>query len=394
MGNNMKNKMRNIPQTLALAAGLLVPNVQAEIVFNGFASVVGGITTDSDERLYDDYLLHGYDDSFSFSKDSLFALQASSDLGEGLSVTAQILSRSEDSWNANFEWAYIAYDVNDNLRLLAGRQRTPFYMYSDYLDVSYAYPWITPPQWLYNISFDTFDGLGAIYNRNIGEFDTTLQLMYGRNNDDGNIAGEDDIKADYKDLFGISLTVVRDWLTLRAGYNQTDLNMPIEAFNDISAMWREAGYTNVANNVEISEDLGTFIEVGFQVDYENILIIGEYSELNLDGTLLSNQEAYYLMGGYRFDTVLAHLTYGVDDGGRGRITGSVPVDIDPALDGLIAITDYLADSQRNKATFITVGLRWDFHDSAALKFEYSSYKDDLNFYQDSGVFRTALVTVF
>jgi len=381
----MKNKMRNIPQTLALAAGLLVPNVQAEIVFNGFASIVGGVTTSSDEALY------GYDDNFDFSKDSLLALQASSDLGEGLTITAQVLSRGENDWNTEFEWAYIAYEPTDNLRLLAGKQRAPFYMYSDFLDVSYAYPWITPPEDLYAVPFDTFDGLSVIYTSDIAGFDTTLHLIYGGNNSDMILAGIN-VNADMNDLFGLAFTFTRDWLTLRAGYFETEVNVVSSDLESLGQLWETAGYTNINNELLLSEDNGNFLELGFQIDYNNLLIIGEFTQLETD-TILADDDAYYIMAGYRFDNMLVHVTYGAKDGGTDRLTDNVPTG-SPELDGLINGTNGLTDSESSDIKYVTLGLRWDFHDSAALKFEYTNYTDDLDGAKDAGLFRTALVTVF
>ena len=187
--------MKNIHKALVLSSVIMAWNTQAEITFNGFASIVGGVTTSSDETLY------GYDDSFDFAQGSLFALQATSDLDNVLGVTAQIVSRGSEDWDPTFEWAYISYEATDELRLLAGRQRAPFYMFSDFLDVSYAYSWITPPTGVYDLIFDTFDGLGAIYNTNFGDFDSTFQFLYGRNNDELNAFGEQ-VDADFKGLLG------------------------------------------------------------------------------------------------------------------------------------------------------------------------------------------------
>ena len=122
---------------MALSTALASTLAHAEVNFNGFANIVAGQASSGDSQW-------GYDDDIDFKQDSLFALQASSDLGEGLSVTAQIIARGQDDWDAEFEWAYLAYNFNDDTRILAGRQRAPLYLFSDYLDVSYAYPWITP----------------------------------------------------------------------------------------------------------------------------------------------------------------------------------------------------------------------------------------------------------
>ena len=377
--------MKNIHKALILSSAIFAGNSQAEITLNGFASIVGGATTSSDD------ILNGYDDSIDFSQDSLLALQASADLADGLTATVQMLARGENDWDADFEWAYIAYDASDNLRILAGRQRVPFYMYSDFLDVSYAYPWITPPKGVYSVVFDTFDGLGAIYYTSMGSFDTSIYVIYGGNNSDLEAFGEV-IEPDFNDLAGIALTLNRDWLTLRAGYVQTEMNIDIQSSKPLIEGWQGAGFPDVAADIEISKDTGSFLELGFQIDYENLLVIGEYTELNLDGSTLANEDSFYVLAGYRFDNMLAHVTYGENDDSRGRITDGVPV-VAPLLPLLIP-TNGLTDSQTEESNYITLGLRWDFHDSAALKFEYTSYSDDLDSNNDAGLFRTALVAVF
>jgi hypothetical protein len=374
----MKRKI----QILGLCSALVVSSAQAEIVFNGFANIVGGQTTSSDEKLY------GYDDSFDFKNGSLFALQASSDLGNGLGVTAQIMSRGSEDWDPDFEWAYVSYDATEELRFLVGRQRVPFYMYSDFLDVSYAYPWITPPEGVYSVPFDSFDGLGAIYSTSLGEFDTSVQFIYGGY--DGEVEGT---AGEFDDLMGLSLTLNRDWLTLRVGYIQTNMNIAVDS-GGLDSAWNGAGFPDVASNFVVEDDTGDFIELGFQIDYENILLVGEYTSLTLENTPIADEDSYYVMAGYRFDNILVHVTYGVDENSKDSFTTGVPSSVDPALDGLVAVTDGYTNSFTDETAYYTFGLRWDFHDSAALKFEYTAYSDDLNNNNDAGLFRTAIVTVF
>lgn len=377
--------MKNLHKALILSSAIFAGNAQAEITLNGFASIVGGVTTSSDDSLY------GYDENIDFSQGSLFAIQASADLADSLTATVQLLARGRNDWDPDFEWAYIAYDASDNLRILAGRQRVPFYMYSDFLDVSYAYPWITPPEGVYSVAFDTFDGLGAIYSTSMGSFDANFHVIYGGNNSEITVAGED-VKPEFIDSMGLVATVTREWLTLRAGYLQTEMNIPLQAIQPLVQGWQTAGFEDVANNINVVKDTGSFLEFGFQVDYDNFLVIGEYTELNLDGTTLPNQDSFYVLAGYRFDNMLVHVTYGEDDDARDRITDGVPV-VEQLLP-LLVPTNALTDAQKNKANYIKLGLRWDFHDSAALKFDYTSYSDDLNSNNDAGLFRTALIVVF
>lgn len=389
--------------SIALASALTSAPLYAEIQLSGFASVVGGMTTSSDEQLY------GFDDNFDFKEGSLFALQASSDLENGLGVTVQLAAKGEDDWDPEFKWAYVSYDASDSLRFLAGRQRIPFYMYSDYLDVSYAYAWIGPPKGVYNVPFDTFDGLGAVYSTNFGSVDASFHGVFGRNTDEMTIelAGvESTFIPELNNLAGLATTFTYEWLTLRAGYFVADVTMPIPALsapfnpgipldeNSLSGIWGALGFNDIADNTIIEEDSGSFLELGFQINYESIIVIAEYTELDVEDTPLATQDSYYIMAGYQFDQVLVHLTYGVDEDSNEIYTTNIPYGLNDDLDFLKASTDGLVTSQITEQSYITAGVRYDFHDSAALKFEYTAFSDDLSNSGDAGLFRMALVTVF
>lgn len=58
--------------------------------------------------------------------------------GENLSVTGQLVARGDTS-EVKAEWLYLSYQFNPNLRINVGRQRMPLFLYSDYMDVGYAY---------------------------------------------------------------------------------------------------------------------------------------------------------------------------------------------------------------------------------------------------------------
>ena len=385
------NKLKINTKVLALSSCLLLSLVinyaYADINFNGFASIVAGQTTSSNKLLY------GYDDNIDFKNESLFALQASSDLENGLGVTAQIIARGANDWDPKFEWAYVSYDANDNLRFLAGRQRAPFYMYSDFLDVAYAYPWITPPNGVYNLLFDSFDGLGIIYTKQLGEFDTTSHFIFGKNNTEISALGET-IKPNFQGLTGGAFTANREWLTLRAAYFQADMTMPFQFLEPLVNAWSQVGFNDVSNNIKTFEDKATFVELGMQIDYNNYLVNAEYTKLVLDNTPFGDQKSYYVMVGKRVDNLLFHITYGKDDDSKIDYTQNVPFGIAPTVDFLKASTQQILASQKGDEKYFTVGLRWDFHDSAALKFEYTDFSDSLNNNNDASILRVALVTVF
>lgn len=373
--------------SFTVASVLLSSSLHAEIHLNGFASIVGGATTSNDDSLY------GYDNDFNFKQGSLVALQASSDLENGLGVTVQLTAKGVDDWDPEFKWAFVSYDVNDNLRVLAGRQRAPFYMYSDFLDVSYAYPWISPPKGVYDLIFDTFDGLGAIYNTTLGDVDATFHGIYGRNTDEISAFGKRSMP-DVNGMTGLASTFNYDWLTLRASYFVAEVSMPFADLDGLAAGWQQAGQSDIAKNTLINEDDASFLEFGFQMNFDEIIIVGEYTKLEIKNTPLSEEKSYYVMAGYQFDSILVHLTYGVDDNSIDNYTANVPYGVDPGLDFLKANTEGFLNSQMSEESYIMLGARYDFHDSAALKFEYTDFADDNNSNNDAGLFRVALVTLF
>ncbi|TPH12506.1 porin [Litorilituus lipolyticus] len=371
----------------SLMAALIALPSQAEITFNGFASIVAGTTTSSNDNLY------GYDDTIDFKEGSIFALQASSDLGEGLGVTIQLASKGADDWDPEFKWAFLSYDATDELRILAGRQRAPFYMYSDFLDVSYAYPWISPPKGVYDLVFDTYDGLSAIYSTSFGEVDASFHGIYGRITDEFTGFG-DTITPDVSDLTGLATTFTYDWLTLRASYFIADTTMPFSDLEGLAQGWSQAGFEDVANNTTISEDSSSFLELGFQINYDAIIVVGEYTNLEIDNSPLAEEESYYVMAGYQFDSVLVHITYGVDENTSDIYTSDIPYGLHPDIDFLKGTTEGFLMGQETEEEYVTVGVRYDFHDSAAIKLEYTDFSNKLNNNNDAGLLRAALVTVF
>ena len=79
------------------------------------------------------------------------------------SVTAQGLFRSDSttvSGESGLEWLYLTYTPTTNLQIKIGKLRTPFFTMSDFSDVGFAYPWINPPQQVYDTYlFKTFNEL-------------------------------------------------------------------------------------------------------------------------------------------------------------------------------------------------------------------------------------------
>ncbi|AQQ00622.1 hypothetical protein B0W48_12885 [Pseudoalteromonas aliena] len=368
--------MKKLSVAVAICAALATSYANAEVRINGFASIVGGKSLEDDRGRY------GYDDDISFKNESVFALQISADLQEKLSATAQIVARGNNDFDAEFEWAYLTYEFNDELQLSAGKMRVPFYRYSDFIDVGYAYRWVRPPESVYSIPFSTYEGLSLLYNSQLGDWDSTVQVIYG--SFDGEIEAityKD--KAELNDIAGINWTLSYDWFSARAAYLVADTSIALgqndpndltgAQINALENVLRQSGLTAQADDLAINEDNGTFIGIGFSIDYNNVLFDAEYTQFEVENSFLAKQTQYYASVGYRMDDVIVHFTY-EDNDDKHESSRFNQIQAIPPLN--TALNSAL-DGSKSQSNVYTIGTRYDFHPSAAFKIDLSRYENDL-----------------
>ncbi|AIY66599.1 hypothetical protein OM33_15765 [Pseudoalteromonas piratica] len=360
----------------------------ADVRINGFASIYGGQTLNSNDTLY------SYTDEFDWQNDSLFAVQVSADVSEGLSATAQLIARGSEDFNAEFEWAYLTYEISDNAQLSAGKMRIPFYRYSDFLDVGYAYRWVRPPQSVYNLNFSTYEGLSYLYNSSFSDWDSSLQLIAGAV-DTEFAAITDSDKGELKDTLGVNWTLTNGWFTGRVAYFVTETTIDASGSPELSGLLaglQAYGLNEQYNNIAIDEDDSYFAAIGFGIDYNDFLVDAEYTQFEIDNSVLAKQTQYYVSVGYRMDSITLSATYeGNDDKNSSDQFNQVPRFVPGPGGNLIPVVIpgtnpplYLQDatnlalaSQASKSNSYSFTVRYDFHPAAAFKLEYTHFEDDL-----------------
>lgn len=343
------------------------------ITFNGFASIVAGRTKNEvrdeveSERLSNIYSL-GYEDKFSLGNESLFALQANANLGEGLSFKAMLLAKGTNDYDAEFFAAYASYELTNNLTINAGRIPWPLFQYTDYLDVGYAYPWVSPPLGVYDLSSNnSLDGVTLIYNKPLGDWDSTFQAHHNGDN-----------------VYGLKGSFSYDWLTLNLVYvhnEETTVSAP--PYQAASEKLLELGFTQQAKDLAMDHDASDFISTGFNVDYDDWLVIGEYAKVDFDPGWFSDFKAYYLTLGYRLDDVLLHVTYDVQEeepqleylNGLDNSALFSTIDFFGSNLPIIAIESFVRGRAQDYKN-VTIGARFDFHSSAAFKVELTRNTTD------------------
>lgn len=352
-----------VPLCLALTA-VSFPST-AEVTFNGFASIVGGMTTDDNETY------KSYTDEFEFDPESLFALQATADLGDNLTAVAQIIARGSDEWEPEFEWAYVSYDASDNFNIKAGRLRAPFYFYSEFLDTAYTYHWIRPPREMYDIDFTNFDGISAAYSFNTGDFEHRVMGVYGNRK---NFIESFSI-SDYRNMMGVNWDIVYNEYTIKFVHITGELSVDGGSLDVLDTTFSTLpDYFNA--HFDVIEDDTTYSAVSINADWGNVFAITEYSQVDFDRDylLLPDDYRFYVSVGYRMDELTFHYTYSTSEADdKESLVSDIPSI--PETAPLLAVVNQFNATNRD-LTAHTFGVRYDFHPMAAFKAEWIMSEND------------------
>jgi len=326
-----------------LASLIAAPAMAGEdLQINGFLSV-GATMADSN-----DATIAGADNQGGFKNDNVLGLQIQKQVNDSTTVTGQLVSRGTDDYKTEAAWAFVTYAATDDLDLRMGRLRIPFFYYSDFLEVGYAYNWVRPPEEVYRIGFSSFDGVDLTQRFSSGNFDGSVQVYYGRFQGDLTIGGNP-LDTDLRNLTGIALAGEVGNFGSRLSYHQAELIIPASAADPVED-FRYSGQTS------------TFLEAALTYDDGDNSVIAEWTQLDHDTSALLDDSAWLVSAARRIDEVVIHLTY------------STQVDkYDSGINGDMQKARGLGTEE----TSTTLGLRWDYDSSAALKFEVQHNDEEM-----------------
>ncbi len=351
----------------ALSLCLLIsPFATAEIVFNGFASIVTGIDLNDEQPITSSTSNQAYTDrQFDQLQESRLGLQMTADLEDGLRFIGQLVAKGEADvgYVPKFDWAYFDINVGANDKLKIGRVRIPFYKYSDYIDIGYAYHWIAPPKSMYALSFTNADGISYLHNNTYLGIDTSLSILYGRYQG-SLVLGGNPVPGNLENLITINLALELGNHQLYTAYAQADLYIdtsvlsgPVaDAFTVISAANPKYGLND--------GDTGRFAAIGYQGAFNYLTIYAEYSTIQIDDGPQTDTFGGYLGASYLLNEYLWHITFETE-------TDEAQTVGDPTADFILQRLGNRGSA--GDATTINIGVRKDIGSSSALKVEVSQY---------------------
>jgi len=314
-----------------IAAAILTSNTaMADVSINGFATVGIGASNE-------DASILGYNKKLATSNDSLAAIQFGFQFNDNMSSTLQIIARGVDDWEPEIEWAYVTYEMDQGTLIRAGKLRAPFYMYSDYLDLRYAQPFIRPNTEVYDLTpFNSYTGIDTVVPIELGDHMITIQPFYGATATDM----PDGTKLDVSNFVGANATWEWDMLMLRTIYAQGDMNS-----------------SSGPSAPLFDEQTGDFIGVGFKIAPGDFFLTGELVKVKMSGAL-PDTVGGYIGTGYAIGSVTPYLMYGMAETKDNELR-------EGSLQQVMSI----------ERTSISAGVRWSFMPSVAIKADVTKFGD-------------------
>lgn len=374
------------------AAGIVAASSSYAIDYrvNGFMSIVGGQTVDEgvartngvegDATYLADVATEGsYDNDISFKPDSNFGLQITADLDDGLSVTGQLTANGGEDFKPDLAWAYLSYEVNDSVTVQVGRQRLPLFFYSDYLDVGYAYHWTRIPQSLPGAAADTLEGIKLFWTPSTGDWAWRIQAYFGSADEDLTTS-LGDLTFTLEDSTGAVISASNDWLELRLATSQSDIAVTPDSIGAMFSNNTVPAFSDEDPNKVV------FTSAAVKATFGDAFVVTEWAQADYDtphgtdigiGTEL--EEGWYVSAGITIEEFTPHITYGEYEDTFSQDTVIYDLTcfvIPPCPTSLGTPAGTIGKKAVAKHETITVGLRWDFHQSAALKAEYVSRSDE------------------
>lgn len=317
--------------------------------------------------------------------DSNFGFQTTAKFNEWFSITGQGLVRKNatDDFSADLSLAFAKIKVSDSTSVRVGRVGIPIYMISDYRNIGYANTMIRPPIEVYSqVGFDYLNGADAIYQTSVGDTTYTAQLALG--SVDYEIKGG--YHAKFRQIASLNLVAEHGPFTFRFGRSQTNFTVDdnpslnaliggLRTFGQHPVLGKAYSFTAAADSLTVKDVKGSFTSVGMTMDWKNIVAQAEYGKRKTETLSFPSTSAWYTMIGYRMGKFLPYFNHASADQDSPRTLANLPTSGIPGVPQAGPLSMAAIGATKTAIqTSNSIGVRWDFASSAALKVQLDRFK--------------------
>ncbi len=366
----------------------------SDIRWNGYANIVAGGLTETPYDLSQDKNKHldrpgylNYQKDLNFDSQSSAAIQVSKEIDPKSSITTQLFASGLDGdYVAKMKWLYITYNLDFSSMLRMGRLGAPLYYFSDFINVGYAYPWISPPSELY--AYDTtFTGLDYTYRGYIESSDWSIEFFTGSADQQVFSSGMT-ANTGTRNLIGVNMNFsALGWLNIRSMVTQSNINLNISGLNDLVDSLPVSLQQKVGAKLDTQDFRATYSEFALRAEFDHLLLMAEATSSKTSPYINGDAMAWFGTGGIKFSrNIMVHLTYAenktkmadavYDDLAYLR-SHTAPNPSHPSFGDYYAayIGTQVATSIATNHHSWTLGSRYDIGSNIALKFDVTRFEE-------------------
>ncbi|MFC3679242.1 porin [Bacterioplanoides pacificum] len=326
-----------------------------------------------------------------FNRDTMMGLQVSKTISDRTSATIQLTAKGEEDFDVRTSLAFVSHALNDSTDFRFGRLRIPFFYYSEFLDVGYAYNWVRPTGDAYGIPFADYNGADLTHRFSFDSFDGQVQLNYGRRDKPITLFNEE-YESELNNFAGITLNLYMGNFGFRAGMQQTEMTLELEQGGSrridfaYTAAQGIAGLINASQSTrdtfDFDEKRARYYNLATTWDNGDWSFIAETAIIDFESGLYVDNFAWLASAAKRFGALTLHTTYSTS---RDRLDGGEVGEIQKTM------------KLRGEDDSVTLGMRYDLDEATALKFEATHHVEETNQGEPGGsgtLYRAALQLVF
>lgn len=309
-----------------------------QFTLNGFYSLNAGLSQG------DDVTLPGgspnkpntlNEDEVNFDS-SLIGLQGIYAFTDNLQFTLQAISTglTEDEYSPTVEWAYLSYQLDDDLKLRAGRFKPPFLRGTELRNVGFSRLWVRPLVSNNGTAgFDNYDGVDAIKAISLSEYNIEIHAAYGKADHQQDFIDNHDVQL-------LSLQIEKDSSWVKLGLFQATYD----------------AYNNTGSRLIKGNAKAQLYSIETEQIFDNFILNLGYASGEIE--ISPDEEISYLSVAYRSGRLTPYVLY------QSRMMSFEPATLPPGPAPLITPKNgkYETDSY-------SIGFRYDLGDRYSIKAE-------------------------
>jgi len=318
---------------------------------------------------------------WSITNDSRLGLQLDWKASDKLQATIQWVARDHigNFFEQNLDWAFIRWQLPDNLDIRVGRLGSSFALMNDYRNIGYAYPWMRPPHEFYaSVPFYHFDGIDIAKKLALSDGYLTIKAFGGHMYNEF-LTQSGDLFQEQAPVAGASLRYENDdwqWF-LSYAYVRIVSELPTQSVRDLisnPALVRPwPNLKQILPALSIKDNEFHFNDIGFIYDDGVWLSQSELAYMTSQTSWIPPKVQSYFSLGRRFSTLTVYSLFSIVRSFEHPVNVPAPLLANPTLLAHQRRIDKLLNDNSFNEHSVSAGIRWDFYENMALKAQWSHY---------------------